>query len=155
MKTVYILSGVPGCGKSTWAEKFSSTHPNTKIIASDDIRYEVGGSYQYFKEETKIWRIFFSRANELSKNEDVINVILDSTCLTNLKRRDFLRKINGYDHKVLVFFNVSPDICKARNKMHILGKIVQDEPLNNMIRNMEIPDMVTLLLFDEYIEIKA
>ena len=155
MKTVYILSGVPGCGKSTWAEKFNNTHSNTKIIASDDIRYEVGGSYQYFKEEAKIWRIFFSRINELSKNEKVTNVILDSTCLTNLKRRDFLRKISGYDHKVLVFFNVSPDVCRARNKMHIIGKIVPDEPLNNMIKNIETPDKTILLLFDEYIEIKA
>jgi Predicted kinase len=155
MKTIYILSGVPGCGKSTWAKEFSKNHPNTKIIASDDIRYEVGGAYQYFKEEAKIWSIFFSRANEISKKEHDVNVILDSTCLTNLKRRDYLKKINGYDHKVLVFFNVSPDVCRVRNKMHVIGKVVLDEPLNNMIKSFETPDKMTLNLFDEYIEIKA
>src|SRR5574344_251315 len=154
MRTAYILSGVPGCGKSTWAKNFIKTHPNTKIIASDDIRYEIGGAYQYFKEEQRVWNLFFSRANELAKNNENIDVILDSTCLTNIKRKDYLRRINGFDHLVLVYFNVDRDVCLKRNKMHIEGKVVKDEPMDNMLKSVEYPNKDVLASFDDFLEIK-
>lgn len=154
MKTAYILSGVPGFGKSTWAKNFIKTHPNTKIIASDDIRYEIGGAYQYFKEEQRVWNLFFSRANELAKNNENIDVILNSTCLTNIKRKDYLRRINGFDHLVLVYFNVDRDVCLKRNKMHIKGKVVIDEAMESMLKSVEYPNKDVLASFDEFLEIK-
>lgn len=58
MRVCYILSSVPGSGKTTWALNFKATHLNTFIVSSDEIRKELGGSYQYFKEEERVWRIF-------------------------------------------------------------------------------------------------
>ena len=51
-----LLSAVPGAGKSTWAEAYKRENPNEKVfvVSSDEIRKELGGSYQYFKEEAKV-----------------------------------------------------------------------------------------------------
>lgn len=35
---IKILSGIPGCGKSTWARNFIAKNPDTKRINRDDLR---------------------------------------------------------------------------------------------------------------------
>ena len=47
MQNVYILMGLPGAGKTTWAEKKTKENDNTIIISRDDIRYMLSHSYRY------------------------------------------------------------------------------------------------------------
>ena len=65
MKKVIIMSGIPGCGKSTWANNYIANNPKEKvfIVASDEIRKELGGKVQYFEEEDKVWNIFLTRTS--------------------------------------------------------------------------------------------
>jgi tRNA uridine 5-carbamoylmethylation protein Kti12 len=35
---IKILSGIPGCGKSTWSRKYIFQHPDVKRINRDDLR---------------------------------------------------------------------------------------------------------------------
>lgn len=35
---IKILSGIPGCGKTTWARNFISENPDTKRVNRDDLR---------------------------------------------------------------------------------------------------------------------
>ena len=46
MKTLIILSAMPGSGKSTWAKKYQEEHSHTLIISSDQIRFELTGQTQ-------------------------------------------------------------------------------------------------------------
>ena len=67
MRICYILSSIPGSGKTTWAKNFKACNLNTFIVSSDEIRKELGGTYQYFKEEERVWKIFFSRSPRKGK----------------------------------------------------------------------------------------
>ena len=51
MKTLIILSAMPGSGKSTWAKNYQSEHPHTLVISSDQIRYEITGSLTDFSKQ--------------------------------------------------------------------------------------------------------
>ena len=42
--SLILLVGVPGSGKTTYAEKYVEEHPNTIHISSDRIRAELWGS---------------------------------------------------------------------------------------------------------------
>ena len=64
MKKLIILSAVPGSGKSTWAKKYQSEHPNTYIISSDQIRFELTGVYQDFSRQKEVWEIFEQRIKD-------------------------------------------------------------------------------------------
>ena len=55
MKTLIILSAMPGSGKSTWAKNYQSEHPHTLIISSDQIRYEITGSLTDFSKQNEEW----------------------------------------------------------------------------------------------------
>ena len=74
MRKMILLSAVPGAGKSTWAENYRRLNSDERvfIVSSDEIRKELGGSYQYFKEEAKVWSLFLERTNNYAKEyEDV------------------------------------------------------------------------------------
>lgn len=47
MQTVYILSGLPGCGKSTWARRKAKGDMNTAIVCRDDLRSMFKGEYVF------------------------------------------------------------------------------------------------------------
>ena len=109
MKKMILLSAVPGAGKSTWAENYKNSNPeeNVFIVASDEIRKELGGSYQYFKEEARVWQLFLDRANDFAKQYEDVTVILDSTNLTNKFRQMYFEKTPDFDKHVLVYFDVT------------------------------------------------
>ena len=67
MKQLIILSAVPGSGKSTWAKKYQASHPNTYIISSDEIRFELTGQYQDFSKQKEVWEEFENRLLNYSK----------------------------------------------------------------------------------------
>ncbi|MBP5694184.1 MAG: ATP-binding protein [Bacilli bacterium] len=153
MRSLYVLSGLPGSGKSTWAEEFKKTHKEpTFIIASDEIRIELGGYPQYFEEESKVWKLFYERMNEPLVYDDA-NVIMDSTCLEDKFRRLAVEKAGRFDRKVLVFFNVSPSICKFRNENRHDDRKVKDYAMDEMIENFHYPSDEVISLYDSVLVI--
>lgn len=153
MRVLYILTSVPGSGKSTRSLNFKATHLNTYIISSDEIRKELGGSYQYFEEEDRVRKIFFARTNKIAREHRDCNVILDSTCMNDYYRELYLSKCSSFDKKVLVYFNVPFNICRKRNKSRMVEKQVPDAAFNDIIKKFKAPSEETKKLFDEVIEI--
>ena len=153
MRVCYILSSVPGSGKTTWALNFKATHLNTFIVSSDEIRKELGGTYQYFKEEERIWRIFFARGNKYAREHKDCSVILDSTCINDYFRELYRKKMVGFEKYVLVYFNVSFATCRKRNKNRRIEKQVPEAAFNDLLKNFKKPSKEVIALFDEFIEI--
>ena len=61
----YIMSGVPGCGKSTWARKFASENDNVVHISRDEIRFSLlKDGEDYFAHEDDVITIFYAKINE-------------------------------------------------------------------------------------------
>ena len=72
MKTLIILSAMPGSGKSTWAKNYQSEHPHTLIISSDQIRYEVTVQFQDFSKQKEVWELFSLRIHEYAKKYQIL-----------------------------------------------------------------------------------
>ena len=45
--TCYIMSGIPGCGKSTWSRKFTAEHDNVVQVSRDEIRFSLLADMPY------------------------------------------------------------------------------------------------------------
>ena len=78
MKTLILMTAVPGAGKSTWARQYQAEHPNTFIISSDEIRKELLGHVQNFTNESLVWDTFRSRITEYAAKYEDVTVILDA-----------------------------------------------------------------------------
>ena len=129
--TCYIMSGVPGCGKSTWARKFTAEHDNVVNVSRDEIRFSLlTDGEDYFAREDDAIAIFYSEINEaLAEGHDVI---ADATHISERALRETMRCIDIDCDKVLVSFDTPLDTCITRNA-HRDGRARVPE---RVIRNM-------------------
>ena len=92
MKTLIVLSAMPGSGKSTWAKKYQEEHPHTLIVSSDAIRYELTGQAQDFSKQKEVWELFSLRIHEYAKRYDDVTVILDALNDLNSLREKYVKE---------------------------------------------------------------
>ena len=151
MSTLILLSAIPGSGKSTWAKTYQKEHPNTYIVASDDVRMRVSGAIQNFDHEALVWETFLKELNEHA-GEDC-TVIADATNLQNKYREYYCKQTPGFDRHVLVLFDIPFEICMKQNKMRHNDRIVSDEGMFALQAEFETPTQEIIDLYDEYIVI--
>lgn len=120
MSKLYLPIGLIGTGKSTWAKAFVKTHPNTKIVAGDDIRYMLnGGVYQHDPElEPIVLEILFVTARTLLQQG--YDVILDE-CYCSLSVRIRENVVMNFE-KVMITAVVFPE---KDMKDHIEDKVTK------------------------------
>lgn len=153
MKKLIILSAVPGSGKSTWAKKYQSEHPNTYIISSDQIRFELTGVYQDFSRQKEVWEIFEQRIKDYAKLEGDVTVILDALIDLDILRRKYVETTPEYDEHELVLIYRTFDEVKKFNRLRPQEKWVPDEALIALFEKFELPKKEIIDLFDKYIYI--
>lgn len=152
MKTMILLSAIPGSGKSTWSRRFVDKHPNTVIVSSDELRLELFGAVNNFDHEKEIWITFVERLNKASEI-DGIYAIGDATNLKNIHRAFYAKSTPGFDKHVLVIFKIDPEISKKQNKQRDPSRIVPDYAMERLINEYEEPNDEVKSLFDKIIYI--
>lgn len=154
MKTLIILSAMPGSGKSTWAKKYQEEHPNTFIISSDAIRYEITGTMQDFSRQKEVWALFSSRIHEYAQKQDDVVVILDALNDLDVLRTKYVKENPEYDRYELVLFPRTREQIKFYNQQRATTSVVPDDQLEILMAKWEEPSPEVLSLFDEVHEIR-
>ena len=149
MRTMIILSAIPGSGKSTWARRYQAENPNTHIISSDELRKTLYGRVNNFEHEKDLWAHFLQSLN--SFEGDDVTVIADATNLTNAYRRYYLEQTPSYERHILVCFNIPFDICRFQNRQRENERVVPEDAMDKLIAEWETPNQETIDLFDEVI----
>lgn len=96
-----ILAGIPGCGKSTWAENMLPDHI---YVSTDAIRAELGDVNSQDQNDL-VFKTFHDR---ISQNLDwEYNVVADSTALDRRSRRELvdIGRLDGGIRIHLVYFS--------------------------------------------------
>ena len=97
MNKLFIMIGIPGSGKSTFAKQYLQDD-DTLYISRDDIRYSLlKEGDKYFKKEDEVFRKFGASIQDGLKKG--YNVIADATHLTPQAR---LKLINRVDLKHII-----------------------------------------------------
>lgn len=115
MANLYLMCGVPGCGKSTFL-KNKIKNNNSVIISRDAIRFSiVKPDEEYFSHEDEVLEIFWNQINEaLAANK---TVYIDQTSLTPRARIWLLKHVTGYEHANLIWIDEDLETCLERNEM--------------------------------------
>ena len=154
MKTLIVLSAMPGSGKSTWAKKYQEEHPHTLIISSDAIRYELTGSTQDFSKQNEVWELFSYRIHEYANKYDDVTVILDALNDLNVLREKYVKENPEYDRYELVLFPRTLEEIRFYNKQRSDTAIVPDDQLEMLINKWEEPSEEVIKLFNTIHEIR-
>ena len=151
MRTLILMAGVPGSGKSSWAKRYAAAHPNSHVVDTDEVRRSITGDYRKFTEPVSLaWDEMIRQANELLAKYEDVTVIIDSTFLTDERRLYFLSRLKGYDHLehfMVKFHDYS--VVFEHNKSRQKDKWVPDEVIEKMIQRYENPSPEVEKLFDK------
>ena len=91
-KKVFLLSGIPGSGKSTWARK--NLTPTTEWISRDNVRFSiVNEDEEYFSHEDEVFDTFISYINQMLEDPRVDTIFIDATHLNKRSRDKTLNRI--------------------------------------------------------------
>lgn len=140
MKTLILMTAVPGAGKSTWARAFQANNPNTFIISSDEIRQELLGHVQNFSNEELVWSTFRDRIHSYAKAYEDVNVILDAVNYSNRGRLYYYEESKEYDRHILVYVKKPLEVLLEQNKKRDSNRWVPDDVVVSFFKKFEEPD---------------
>lgn len=144
-KTLYLLSGLPGSGKSTYAAKLVATaNPETAIWHSrDKIRFKLlDETDNYFEHEDEVINLWHQGLQESLDAPYVKYIIADATHLTDRSRNRTLSglKIPTGTEVINVVFDVPLEECLRRNALRTGRERVSEKVIKRMWRGFHMPD---------------
>lgn len=139
MAIIYLMCGIPGSGKSTYAK--SHMNPSTDIYVSrDKIRFSnLKENDFYFSHETTVYNTFTQQIKTAFLKGN--NVWADATHLTAASRARLINSLNiGKNHVIVIFVDTPINICIERNEARKGLKKVPIEVIQRMRNSLEIPN---------------
>lgn len=134
MGVVYMMCGLPGSGKSTFAKNLVNSGT---YISSDDIREELFGDASVQKNGKLVFDVFYFRAKNCLKNGE--DVILDATFIDKKSRKQMFEKL-GNDHKYIAYvIDCGVDYAKHNNSLR--DRVVPDEVIEKMNKRFVHPSI--------------
>ena len=145
MATLYIMCGIPGSGKSTFARSHirhdAPYKENRGIIhvSRDIIRFHlVKEDEPYFSREDEVWKEFVRQINYYL-NEG-FDVMADATHINTGARRKLLKEIKVKDIDLqAMYFDVPISICLKRNSKREGRECVPESAIKRMYSQFEEP----------------
>lgn len=142
MNKAYILVGVPGSGKSTWAAS-QEWIKDCAYISTDTIveAYATNQGKTY----SEVFEDFMPTAVSLMSDQVLLakaqkkDIIWDQTSTTVASRKKKFRMLPDYYHIAVVFKTpYQEELTRRLNSRP--GKIIPKEVVENMINNFEMPN---------------
>lgn len=151
-KSLLVLVGPPGCGKSTWAKKYIKSNPNGLYVSRDEVRYSfISDDDTYFAKEDEVFDTFCMRIGEGLVWKDCDYIIADATHLNQMGRHKLLNEVApSADTKLIaVVFDTPLNECIKRNNQREGRKCVPLSVLRRMFYSKTDPAKDQLQTFSE------
>lgn len=130
MSNLIMTVGIPGCGKSTYAE---TVYPTATVVSSDEIRKRLGDINDQSKNDQVFETFHREIANALAVHKDY--VVADATHLTQRARKETRALANGSGNQVhvVMFTNVAQALMRNSTR----DRVVPQEAMFRMLQNYE------------------
>ena len=119
-KKVYLLSGIPGSGKSYWARNILMPNCQApKYISRDEVRFSMlTDEDSYFAKEDDVFNLFIHNINIAMMDNNVSDVIIDATHLNEKSRMKVLNRIQHNSDNIIIAvdFRTPLETCLDRNE---------------------------------------
>ena len=132
---IIILVGIPGAGKTYYAQNYIRTHDNIVHLSSDAIRAELYGDETIQGDANKVFALMQKRAVEaLRQGHDVI---YDSTAVTRKDRAPIVKACSGIARIECRIIWSPIETCIAQDAAR--SRIVGKEVIDKMLKRFQSP----------------
>lgn len=160
MRTLLLLRGAPGCGKSTWIKNNGleayTLCPDElrKLCSSPDLQPD--GHFTISQErnnEAAVWEVLFKILEHRMERGEF--TVIDATCSKTKDMQQYKDLAQQYRYRMFIvdFTDVLPEVCKAQNKMRPELKWVPETAIDNIyarFATQKVPAGITIIKPDEF-----
>ena len=136
MSKFVLMCGIPGSGKSTYADRLAAEEKFI-VHSSDKIREELGDVNDQSRNE-EVFKILHNRIKDDLRNGN--NVVFDATNLNRKKRVAFIKELKNIPcEKICVLMATPWELCLDQNferERHVPANVMK-----RMIRNFQMPSV--------------
>lgn len=138
MRKIYLMCGVPGSGKSTFAKNYPFLK-DCLIISRDQIRFPLlKDEDDYFKYEQTVEAMFYAGVNQALLNG--FDVIADQSTLTIGARRKFMSHIKSPHNELnIIWVKNSLENCIENDSNREGRAYVGSRKITNMYYSFQPP----------------
>ena len=142
LKRVWLLSGLPGSGKSTWVKRQLNNKPHCYWASRDAVRFSmVREDEPYFERENEVFNEWIRRICEALSNPMIEDIYIDATHLNDRSRNKTLSRLPKENIREItnVVFAIPIETCLERNRQRTGRAVVPDEVILNMAKSFKAP----------------
>lgn len=141
-KRLFIMTGVSGCGKSTYIQKQIAEHGGN-WVSRDLIRLSMlEPNTDLFFHEDEVLEEFYNRINTLLESQKYHgDIYCDATHLTKRARREFFKHVHTElaDEVIGVWFKIDVNTCLKHNANRSGYANVPEKTIRDMCRRLQPP----------------
>lgn len=134
MAKMYLMTGVSGSGKTTFAQRFAAIE-NLKVFDVDKFYSTLSHEGE---DKFKVWIKFYEAIHEAELADE--DIIVDTNCLTMTDRAEFLSWFPKFEH-YLISITAERTLCVSNNLFR--DRVVPGKTLLNMFNMWERPTSTT------------
>lgn len=143
MGDMYLMCGLSGAGKTTYAKTFAKQKGYTYLGIDDFYApYYANDKNVYDKEEISfnVWIDFYKAIFEAEMRGET--VVIDTNAPTAVKRLQFIDWFGKFKNHYLIYIKIDDELLQSENN-HSRNRIVPIEELRRMKREFEEPIIMT------------
>ena len=138
-KHLYLMMGVPGSGKSTYAKnilKYGDIY-----VSRDEIRYSLlTDEDDYFAKENEVIKTFIESIDKsLAMEEYCGDVFADATHLSPKGRAQVLKQLKNKDRVSVIYLDIPLNVILERNAKRTGRALVPEDVVRRMYNSIQLP----------------
>lgn len=106
---LFLVCGLPGSGKTTFAKKFAEKN-GFAYISVDDCYTEINGDELDHSNKFKVWQHFYYLINECQENH--VDVVVEAMSLDRYARHEFISWFPDFSHHLIIMTNDFEECCR-------------------------------------------